>query len=70
MHHKKGMKSMEEDQRYIEDLRLQSRQKAINEMFEEEGLTDEILKEQLEINRRRHELDIHDPNEEIDDFVQ
>lgn len=62
---------MEDDERYIEDLRLQSRQKQINKMFEEEGLTDEILNEQLEINKRRHELDIHDPNEEIDDnFVQ
>jgi len=63
---------MEDDERYIEDLRLQSRQKAINRMFEEEGLTDEILNEQLEINKRRHELDIHDPNEEIteDKFVQ
>ena len=62
---------MDDDERYIEDLRLQSRQKQINKMFEEEGLTDEILKEQLEINKRRHELNIHDPNEEIDDnFVQ
>ena len=62
---------MEDDERYIENLRLQSRQKAINRMFEEEGLTDEILNEQLEINKRRHELDIHDPTEEIDDkFVQ
>lgn len=62
---------MDDDERYIEDLRLQSRQKQINKMFEEEGLTDEILKEQIELNKRRHELDIHDPNEEIDDnFVQ
>ena len=39
--------------------------------FEEEGLTDEILNEQLEINKRRHELNIHDPNEEVNDkFVQ
>ncbi len=62
---------MEEDERYIESLRLQSRQKAINRMFEEEGLTDEILKQQLEINRKRNELDIHDPNHEVNKkFVQ
>ena len=62
---------MEEDERYIESLRLQSRQKQINKMFEEEGLTDEILKEQLEVNRKRNELDLHDPTEEInDEFVQ
>lgn len=65
------MISMENDEKYIEDLRLQSKQKQVNEMFEEEGLTDEILKEQLEINRKRNELDIHDPNETVyDDFVQ
>ena len=62
---------MDDDERYIENLRLQSRQKQINKMFEEEGLTDEILKDQIELNKRRHELDIHDPTEEIDDnFVQ
>ena len=62
---------MEDDERYIESLRLQSRQKQINKMFEEEGLADEILKEQLEVNRKRHELDIHDPNHEVNNkFVQ
>lgn len=63
---------MEDDGKYIEDLRLQSKQKQINKMFEEEGLTDEILKEQLEVNRKRNELDIHDPNHEVndDEFVQ
>lgn len=66
---------MEDDEKYIEDLRLQSKQKQINDMFEEEGLTDEILKEQLEINRKRNECDVHDPSEVIAnddgcDFVQ
>lgn len=62
---------MDDDERYIEDLRLQSRQKQINSMFEEEGLTDEILKEQIELNKRRNELDIHDPNHEANErFVQ
>ena len=72
MHHKKGMMIiMEDDERYIENLRLQSRQKQINNMFEEEGLTDEILKEQIELNKRRNELDIHDPNHEVNErFVQ
>jgi len=39
-------------------------------MFEEEGLTDEILREQLEINKKRNELDLHDPESEDDGFVQ
>ena len=44
-------------------------------MFEEEGLTDEILNEQIQLNRRRHELNIHDPSEVVTnddekDYVQ
>lgn len=60
------------DELYIEDLRLRNKQRYVNRMFEEEGLTDRVLREQLEINKRRNELDIHDPNEELDDekFVQ
>ena len=62
---------MEPDEKYIEDLRLQNRQRYVNKMFEEEGLTDRVLKEQIEINKKRNELDIHDPNEVIEDeFVQ
>ena len=63
---------MEPDERYIESIRLQNKQRYVNRMFEEEGLTDRVLREQLEINKRRNELDLHDPNEELDDekFVQ
>lgn len=63
---------MEPDEEYIESIRLQNRQRYVNKMFEEEGLTDEVLKEQIEINKKRNELDIHDPNEEVteDKFVQ
>ena len=63
---------MEPDERYIESIRLQNKQRYVNKMFEEEGLTNKVLNEQLEINRKRNELDIHDPNEELDDekFVQ
>ena len=66
---------MEKEEKYIEDLRLQSKQKQINDMFEEEGLTDEILKKQIEVNKKRNEHDIHDPSEVITnddgcDYVQ
>ena len=63
---------MEPDEKYIEDLKLRNKQRYVNNMFEEEGLTDRVLREQLEINARRNELDLHDPNEEIteDKFVQ
>ena len=63
---------MEPDELFIEDLRLRNKQRYVNQMFEEEGLTDRVLREQLEINKKRNELDLHDPNEEIteDKFVQ
>lgn len=62
---------MEQDELFIEDLRLRNKQRYVNRMFEEEGLTDRVLREQLEINKRRNELDLHDPTEEInDEFVQ
>lgn len=55
---------------FLQRIHLKNKQKRINDMFEEEGLTDEILKKQLELNQERHKLDIPDENEMIDDFVQ
>lgn len=60
---------------FLKKISLSNKQRQINKMFEEEGLTDEILKKQLEVNKKRNELDIHDPSEVItnddgDDFVQ
>lgn len=34
-------------------------------MFEEEGLTDEILDKQIEINKKRNELNLTDKSEVI-----
>ena len=50
---------------FMEKIMLKNRQKRINDCFDEEGLTDEILNEQIEVNRKRHELDIHDENETV-----
>lgn len=36
-----------------------SKQNQINKMFEEEGLTDEILKMQIELNKKINEKDLH-----------
>lgn len=55
---------------FLKRINLKNRQRRLNEMFEEEGLTDEILREQLEINKKRNELDLHDPESEDDGFVQ
>lgn len=37
-----------------------SKQKEIDKMFEEEGLTDEVLKEQIRLNMKVNEEDITD----------
>lgn len=54
-----------ENEDFIKRVNLSNRQKDINRMFEEEGLTDEILKKQIELNKERHRLDIHDPTETV-----
>lgn len=56
---------------FLKKINLSNKQKQINRMFEEEGLTDEILRKQLEVNKERCELDLHDETEELDDgYVQ
>lgn len=60
---------------FLKKISLSNKQKQINKMFEEEGLTDEILRKQIEVNKKRNEHDIHDPSEIIDnddgcDYVQ
>lgn len=50
---------------------LNRKQADLNKKYELYGLTDEILDKQVEINKRRHELDIRDKNNVIyEDFVQ
>lgn len=51
---------------------LRNRQRRINKKFAEEGLTDEILTEQIRINKERHEYNIVDETEldNLDGFVQ
>ena len=53
------------------DKKLAELQKALDEKYAEHGLTDEILKEQLMINKARHEHDIPDKtNSQYKEFVQ
>lgn len=56
---------MEPDERYIESIRLQNKQRYVNKMFEEEGLTNKVLNEQIKINKKRNELNLTDKSEVI-----
>ena len=50
---------------------LNRKQAKIKDKVEKYGLTDELLDKQVEINKRRHELDISDKDKLVyEDFVQ
>ena len=51
--------------------KLAKLQLEVDELYEKEGLTDEVLEKQVEINKLRHEHDIPDSNElTYEDWVQ
>lgn len=51
--------------------RLNSEQDLVNQLYEREGLTPEVLNKQIEINKMRNEYDIHDKSETVhEDYVQ
>ena len=62
---------MEDDERYIETMRVLVEQKYIDIQFEQEGLSSDVLEKQVELNKRRHELNIVDNEEKrYKEFVQ
>lgn len=52
--------------------KLNKMQKEVNQEYEKKGLTDEVLKKQIKINKQRHKLNIADPNQpkNSEGFVQ
>ena len=57
--------------RIIQAWNINRKQADLNKKYELYGLTDEILDKQVELNKKRHELDIRDKNNVIyEDFVQ
>ena len=56
---------------FLKKIQLKNRQRAIDNQYEKEGLTDEVLEKQVELNTLRHELDIPDETEAVyKNFVQ
>ena len=65
--------SREKKGKTVEELaqEFEERQAAIDIKYEKEGLTDEVLDEQIKLNQDRHEHNIADPNKRIyENFVQ
>ena len=55
----------------IRGFRLNRKQKKIDKLYEEEGLTDRVLDMQLEVNEKRFKHDISDPNQKVyQEYVQ
>jgi hypothetical protein len=58
-------------EKYLKKIQLKNRQRVIDKKYKKEGLTDEILEKQVELNQLRHELDISDSSKKIyDNYVQ
>ena len=45
---------------FIKKIRIRNKQRSINKKYEKEGLTDEILDAQIELNKMRNEHNIAD----------
>ncbi len=62
---------MDDIERTKLEVQLRNQQRILNKKYAEEGLTDEILDEQIKLNKLRHEYDITDESEKVyGDFVQ
>ena len=49
--------------KHLNSFELDYKQKQNNKLYEKDGLTEEVLNNQIEINKKRHELDIVDKTE-------
>ena len=56
---------MEPDELYIEKMKILTDQKIINQQYKKQGLTEELLQKQLDVNKRKHEYNITDLEEVI-----
>lgn len=62
---------LDKAKRYFKKIQFKNKQRSINKQLENDGLTDELLDAQIELNKLRHEHDIPDSDNIVyDDFVQ
>ena len=50
---------------YLRKIQIKNKQRAINKAYEKDGLTEEILDAQIELNRKRHQHNITDKTKRI-----
>ena len=51
---------MDKATKYLHKIQIKNLQRYIDEKYEKEGLTDEVLDKQLEVNKLRHKHNISD----------
>ena len=57
--------------RKIHSIHLDYQQRQVSRLYKSEGLTDRVLEKQIEINKKRHELNLADKHEmQYKRFVQ
>lgn len=57
--------------KFLKKISLKNRQNKVNKLYQEEGLSEEVLRKQVEINTERNQYNIPDDDEKIYmDFVQ
>ena len=56
------MIKLDKADRFKKIIELRNKQKVIDKEYAKNGLTDEVLDAQVELNTSRHELDIPDEN--------
>lgn len=62
---------LDKAKKFLKIIQVKNKQKVINKQYEEEGLTEEVLEAQAEINAMRHEYDIVDESEVVyENYVQ
>ena len=62
---------MNKAKRFLKKIQIKNKQRAIDKKYTEEGLTDEVLDAQVELNQLRHEYDIPDSSKKIhENYVQ
>lgn len=62
---------MDKTKNYLHKIQIKNLQRQVDKQYEKEGLTDEVLDKQLEVNKLRHKHNISDESNRLhENYVQ
>ena len=62
---------MDKAKRFLKIIQIKNKQRIVDKKYEKEGLSDEVLEAQIEVNALRREHDIPDSNNFVyEEYVQ